>query len=187
MVWNYNGTIYRIYGAPYSINDLAADASPDGAADYVETYNASEGTSSKVLLNNLPSGSGGAFSDSSDPVVLNTTTKDVHIGDGAGTLSGKLEIGGDADQPQLVVEAHSTQTDSVFVIQDDADTEVFTVEDDGTVVAAGSITGTGTAGVIVGNGATSAGAVRWLEDSSTGSDYMQFRSDRDWETKTLSV
>jgi len=92
-------------------------------------------------------GSGGAFDDSGDPVVMYTTTKDVHVGDGAGTLTGKVEIGGDADQPQLVVEGHSTQTDSVFVIQADDDTEVFTVEDDGTTYIAGStstITGSGT-------------------------------------------
>ena len=76
-------------------------------------------------------GGGGAFSDASDPIVQNTTTKDVHIGDGAGTLTGKLEIGGDADQPQLVIEGHSTQTDDIFIIQNDADTEVFSVSNTG--------------------------------------------------------
>lgn len=92
-------------------------------------------------------GSGGAFDDSSDPVVMNTTTKDVHFGDAAGTLAGKVEIGGDADQPQLVIEGYSTQTDSILVVQNDADTEVFTVDNDGTTTIAGStstITGSGT-------------------------------------------
>lgn len=79
------------------------------------------------------SGGSGAFSDASDPVVLNTTTKDVSIGDGAGTLVGKLEIGGDADQPQLVIEGHSTQTDDIFIIQQDDDTEVFSIGNDGTI------------------------------------------------------
>lgn len=70
----------------------------------------------------------GAFSDGTDPIVQNTTTKDVHVGDGAGTLDGKFEIGGDADQPQLVIEGHSTQTDSLVVAQNDADAEVATID-----------------------------------------------------------
>ncbi len=36
------------------ITGLTADASPDGAADYVLSYDASAGTNKKVLLNNLP-------------------------------------------------------------------------------------------------------------------------------------
>jgi len=80
----------------------------------------------------------GAFSDAGDPIVQNTITKDVHIGDGAGTLAGKLEIGGDADQPQLVIEGFSTQTDDIFIIQNDADTEVFGIGNTGNVVSAGN-------------------------------------------------
>ncbi|WP_051908481.1 hypothetical protein [Candidatus Odyssella acanthamoebae] len=41
------------------INSLTADAAPDGAADYVMTYDASAATNKKVLLNNLPGGGGG--------------------------------------------------------------------------------------------------------------------------------
>ncbi len=41
-----------------NINGLAADGSPDGAADYVATYDADAGTHKKVLLDNLPGGSG---------------------------------------------------------------------------------------------------------------------------------
>jgi len=76
---------------------------------------------------------GGAFDDTGDPIVQNTTTKDVHVGDGAGTLAGKLEIGGDADQPQLVVEGFSPQTDSLAIFQQDDDTEVTTIEDSGLI------------------------------------------------------
>lgn len=43
----------------FNINGLTADATPDGAADYVATYDASAGTHKKVLLNNLPGGGGG--------------------------------------------------------------------------------------------------------------------------------
>lgn len=39
-----------------NINGLTADTSPDGAADYVVTYDASALTNKKVLLNNLPGG-----------------------------------------------------------------------------------------------------------------------------------
>jgi hypothetical protein len=38
------------------INSLTADASPDGAADYVATWDASASAHKKVLLNNLPGG-----------------------------------------------------------------------------------------------------------------------------------
>ncbi len=43
----------------FNINGLTADAVPDGASDYVATYDASAGTHKKVLLNNLPGGGGG--------------------------------------------------------------------------------------------------------------------------------
>lgn len=78
-------------------------------------------------------GAGGAFSDAADPVVLNTTTKDVQIGDTGIGLSGKVEIGGDADQPQLVVQGHSTQTDDAIILMNNAGTEVFQINIDGTV------------------------------------------------------
>jgi hypothetical protein len=41
------------------INGMAADASPDGAADYVATWDASAGAHKKVLLDDLPGGGGG--------------------------------------------------------------------------------------------------------------------------------
>lgn len=44
------------------INGQTADASPDGAADYVIIYDASAGTSKKVLLNNIPGGGDGDLS-----------------------------------------------------------------------------------------------------------------------------
>jgi len=40
------------------INGLTEDTAPDGAADYVATYDASAGAHKKVLLNNLPGGGG---------------------------------------------------------------------------------------------------------------------------------
>jgi hypothetical protein len=69
----------------------------------------------------------GAFSDAGDPVVLNTTTKNVEIGDTGVTLDAKVQIAGDADEPQLVIEGHSTQTDDIFIVQQDDETQVFSV------------------------------------------------------------
>lgn len=46
-----------------NVNGLTADASPDGAADYILTYDASAGTNKKVLLNNLPGGGGDVVDD----------------------------------------------------------------------------------------------------------------------------
>ena len=57
--WRYEGGAnYTMWGDPFSINELTADATPDIAADYVMTYDASSGTHKKVLLNALPTGSG---------------------------------------------------------------------------------------------------------------------------------
>lgn len=48
----------------FSIDSLTADASPDGATDYVATFDASATGHKKVLLNNLPGGGGsGLYSD----------------------------------------------------------------------------------------------------------------------------
>lgn len=44
-----------------TINDLTADASPNGAADYVMSWDADAGSHKKVLMNNLPGGGGGGM------------------------------------------------------------------------------------------------------------------------------
>lgn len=62
-------------------------------------------------------------------------TDTVALGDGAGTLAGKVEIGGTQNQPQLVIEGHSDQTDSIVVVQDHLDEEIFNVNADGAVYA----------------------------------------------------
>jgi hypothetical protein len=45
------------------ISSLTADASPDGAADYVATWDASASAHKKVLLDDLPGGGGSGFSN----------------------------------------------------------------------------------------------------------------------------
>jgi hypothetical protein len=73
-----------------------------------------------------------------------------------------LEVGGDADQPQLVIEGHSAQADSLIIAQTDADTQVFNVDNDGNVLSQGieDIDGPGTNWEITAAGAaTFAGAI----------------------------
>lgn len=61
----------------FNINGLTADATPDGAADYVATYDASAGTHKKVLLNNLPGGGGGgSFTLIETKTAANSSTLD---------------------------------------------------------------------------------------------------------------
>ncbi len=89
------------------------------------------------ILSWAATGSGtGAFSDAGDPVVLNTTSKNVEIGDTGVALDAKVQIAGDADEVQLIIEGHSTQTDDIFIIQQDDETQVFTVSNAGVVTMA---------------------------------------------------
>jgi hypothetical protein len=67
-----SGTVFSV-----DIPSLTADATPDGAADYVMTYDASATANKKVLLNNLPGGGG-----MTNPM---TTAGDIIIGDTGGT------------------------------------------------------------------------------------------------------
>ena len=54
---------------PTVVNDLAADGSPDGAADYVMTWDATASLHKKVFLDNLPGGGGGSdFGKDADDV-----------------------------------------------------------------------------------------------------------------------
>ncbi len=79
--------------------------------------------------------SGGAASgwtDDGTEVRLTTSTDEVEIGS-AGGLSAKLAINGDADEIQLLVQANGTQTTNVFVVENSAGTDLFTVEGSGDV------------------------------------------------------
>ena len=60
-----NNTVSNIGSAEVKaelITGLSADASPDGAADFVMTHDDSAGALKKVLLDNLPSGGGSSIS-----------------------------------------------------------------------------------------------------------------------------
>jgi hypothetical protein len=91
-------------------------------------------------------GSGGAFDDSSNPVVLNTTTKDVVIGS-AQKNSSRLTIDGDSNDIGLTIQLDAAQTADGFVIEDSTGADLFAVQDDGATVIGGTnatITGDGT-------------------------------------------
>lgn len=68
------GSTYTVH---LDIDGLTADASPDGAADYVAIYDFSGSTHKKVLLNNLPGG--GSFTNF---IVQDGDTTQVTIADG---------------------------------------------------------------------------------------------------------
>ena len=95
---------------------------------------------------------GGAWSDASDPVVLNTTTKSVVIGT-AQKNSSKLTVDGQADVVQATIQGHSTQTTNteLFIVEDSTGQDIFAVNDDtvdnivvGAAGTTGTISGTGT-------------------------------------------
>jgi hypothetical protein len=140
-------------GAVVIVTDDSAIGACDSAAGSARSLCWYNGTAWQSLGDG-GGGGGGAFSDAGDPIVQNTTTKDVHMGDGAGTLTGKVEIGGDADQPQLVVEGYSTQTDDILIVQSDDDNERFTVS------AAGATTQDGSATIGAPSNPADAGAIR---------------------------
>ena len=83
------------------INGLPADGAPDGAADYVATYDDSAGTNKKVLLDDLPGGGGGAsqLSDLSDVNTSTPTSGNVLRADGVDFESTTIAVDdlGDAD------------------------------------------------------------------------------------------
>ena len=94
---NGGGTIAANRTINLDINSLTVDASPDGASDYIVTYDASATSHKKVLLNNLPGGGS-----------LPTTTKgDLAIHNGSTNV--RFAVGSDGE----ILIADSTQTEGV--------------------------------------------------------------------------
>lgn len=127
-------TAANLYTAQKS--NLAASTAPgvtdDSAAGYSVSspwiditadkwYICVDATVGAAVWDSTSVGGSGAFSDASDPVVLNTTTKDVVVG-AAQISSAKLSVDGDADQVQLAVQAHSSQTANLAEWQDSSGT-----------------------------------------------------------------
>ncbi len=82
-------------------------------------------------------GSGGSseWTDTGTVVHPTETGDDVSIGSATLVNSSKLSIDGDADQVQVTVQANSTQTDSVVIVENSAGTEVANIDNDGNVLA----------------------------------------------------
>lgn len=76
----------------------------------------------------------GAFSDAADPVVLNTTTKDVVVG-ASQINSGKFSVDGDADQVQLAIQGHSSQTSNLVELENSGGTIQVSISNLGNVTA----------------------------------------------------
>lgn len=87
------------------------------------------------------------WSDGGTDITLSTSTDNVGIG---GASLGKLSVDGDTDEPQLVVQGHSTQTSNIFVVENSAGTDRLSVANDGTL----TISGTATPGMTVGDAST---------------------------------
>jgi len=106
----------------------------------IPKYDSASGT---ITWESDATGAGsGAFDDTSDPVVLNTTTKDVVVG-AAQKNSAKFTIDGDADQVQLCVQAHSTQTSYVFLLENSDGIDGFFIDGDGRVASISGYDGVG--------------------------------------------
>lgn len=116
----------------YLLGALASDTPTNGQ---VPKWN----TGGTITWEDDATGAGsGAFSDGADPVVLNTTTKEVEIGP---TLAGaaKLTVHGDADEVQLLVQGNATQTNYLLRLENSAAVEQFAVTNTGDVNVSGTL------------------------------------------------
>lgn len=139
---HFSGPLVQL-DAGASVGYLYPAALPDSATedDYVLTYD----STAKTVDWEAGGSGGGAFDDGSDPVVPNTTTKDVVLA-GATQINGaKATVEGDADQVQLAIQGHSTQTSNLVELENNAGTVVFSISNTGAVVGAGGFTATATA------------------------------------------
>ena len=114
------------------------------------TWPGADGSNGQQLTTNgsgtlswAAAGSGtGAFSDAGDPIVQNTTTKDVVIGTTHNSAA-KLGVDGDADQVQLHIQENATQTNYVMIIEESDTTNTFRVDTNGKIDTAAGIDGIG--------------------------------------------
>lgn len=101
-----------------------------GQDNYVLTYDDGAG---KIGLEVAAGGGTGAFSDASDPVVLNTTTKDVVIG-AAQKNTSKFTVDNEADQVAATIQGHSTQTSPLLVVEASDGTDYLNLDINGLTI-----------------------------------------------------
>ncbi len=118
------------------VNSLTADASPDGAADYVVTYDASATAHKKVLLDDLPGGAGGGASTALNnlaSVAVNTSLiSDTDNTDDLGSTGTKWKT---TYSTNVVVEeqtAPATPASGDVIIYAKTDGKVYSKDDAGT-------------------------------------------------------
>ncbi|MBT6225464.1 MAG: hypothetical protein HOI47_02280 [Candidatus Scalindua sp.] len=93
------------------------------------TQSASD-NSTKLATTAYADAAGGAFSDASDPIVQNTTTKDTAIGTTHNNTA-KLSVDGDADQILVSFQGNATQTSSLTVWEQSDGTDLIKISNSG--------------------------------------------------------
>lgn len=127
------------------------------------------GTANEITVTN---GAGSITLAIPDAVILVTPTITGTMSIGS-DIGGRFNIDGTADEIQLLVQAHSTQTASLVTFENSAGTDMFTVSNAGNTVIAGSLSVTG---VIDFTDATiTLGGIpyEWPGDDGTASQFLQ--------------
>lgn len=155
-----------------SVSDDAVLIGNSAASGYDQPAlpSCSNATTSKLLWNNTTNnwscgtdqdtGGSSGWTDGGTLVRVTTSTDNVLVGGANLDYGANLQSVGTADEIQLLVRGFSTQTTKPFTVENSASTDVFTVSDDGSIVAAstGTFGGTNqstiTEGLVVNNGAT---------------------------------
>lgn len=152
-------------GTSSSLSDPNADRIFfwDDSASETDWLTLGTGLSITGTTINATASSSGWTDAGSGTVDLVTTTDTVNIGS---DLGGRFNIDGSADEVQLWVQGHSTQTSNLMLLEASDGTDRFAVSNAGAV----TITGSGTGALAVGNGATSAGLIQINEDTDDGSN-----------------
>lgn len=144
------GTI-KMFGGSINVSGGSSNLIANGTSGPITIYNLSSLNTSvtgTVSYTNDLSG----WSGIADPIVMGTTTRDVVIG-AAQKNSSKLTIDGDADQIQITVQGHSTQTTAGTLLQVEKSdgTDLFSVSNASTTNVQGTlaVTTSGTSYIIL--------------------------------------
>ncbi len=133
-----------IYVGAKGLNDTGATAADSGATlvGVFDEFNNSNSTTVQAVLNDLDaavSAGGSEWTQDTGFIYLTNTSDEVVIG-GNASLSSKFAINGDADETQLLVQGHSTQTNNLAVFENSLGTDVFTINNSGNVTLSGTLT-----------------------------------------------
>lgn len=168
-----NGTLslsgnQAVYTPVYTLNGVT-DPNADRIVFWDDSsglldFLAPDGTTvviSGTTLSATASASG--WTDGGANITQVASTDNVGVG---GTPLGKLSVIGDTDEAQLHVKFHSTQTTAPILFEAQDGTDRLSLSNAGVLTVSGS----GTGGLELSNGATSAGNVVLYEDNDNGSN-----------------